>query len=51
MLDLIECHHGNYDGSGYPAATNAANMPVGAGILTAAAAYIRLTSKHPYRNP
>lgn len=51
MLELIECHHENYDGSGYPAGIKGENIPVGARILAVAEAYISLTSKRAYRDP
>ena len=51
MLELIECHHENYDGSGYPAGIQGDNIPVGARILAVAEAYISLTSNRPYRDP
>jgi len=51
MLELIECHHENYDGTGYPAGIKAENIPIGARILAVAEAYISLTSKRPYRDP
>lgn len=51
MLELIECHHENFDGSGYPAGIRGENIPVGARILAVAEAYISLTTKRPYRDP
>ena len=51
MLELIECHHENFDGSGYSAGIKGDNIPVGARILAVAEAYISLTSKRPYRDP
>ena len=51
MLGLIECHHENIDGSGYPGGIKADKIPVGARILAVAEAYISLTSKRPYRDP
>lgn len=51
MLELIECHHENFDGSGYPAGIKGDNIPIGARILALAEAYISLTSKRPYRDP
>lgn len=50
MLELIECHHENFDGSGYPAGIKGDNIPIGARILAVAEAYISLTSKRPYRD-
>jgi adenylate cyclase len=51
MLELIECSHENFDGSGYPAGIKGENIPLGARILAVAEAYISLTSKRPYRDP
>ncbi len=51
MLELIECSHENYDGSGYPAGIKGENIPQGARILAVAEAYVSLTSKRPYRDP
>jgi class 3 adenylate cyclase len=51
MLELIECAHENFDGSGYPAGIKGENIPLGARILAVAEAYISLTSKRPYRDP
>ncbi|NKB33827.1 MAG: tetratricopeptide repeat protein [Pseudomonadales bacterium] len=50
MLELIECHHENFNGSGYPAGIKEDNIPLGARILAVAEAYISLTSKRPYRD-
>jgi len=51
MLELIECSHENYDGSGYPAGIKDDNIPLGARILAVSEAYVSLTSKRPYRDP
>lgn len=51
MLELIECSHENYDGSGYPAGIKGDNIPLGARILAVSEAYVSLTSKRPYRDP
>lgn len=51
MLELIECHHENWDGSGYPGGIKGDNIPLGARIIAVAEAYISLTSKRPYRDP
>lgn len=51
MLELIECHHENFDGSGYPAGIKGENIPLGARILAVAEAYISLTTNRPYRDP
>jgi|TARA_B110000971_G_scaffold217480_1_gene254410 HD-GYP domain-containing protein (c-di-GMP phosphodiesterase class II) len=36
MLELITCHHENYDGSGYPTEIKAENILAGARILAVA---------------
>ena len=51
MLEIIECHHENFDGSGYPAGIQGENIPIGARILAVAESYISLTMNRPYRNP
>ncbi len=51
MLELIECHHEYYDGSGYPAGIRDENIPLGARILAVSEAYISLTTQRPYRDP
>ncbi|MEX2132210.1 MAG: HD domain-containing phosphohydrolase [Pseudohongiellaceae bacterium] len=51
MLELIECHHENYDGTGYPTGLRSDDIPMGARILAVAEAYISLTTKRPYRDP
>ncbi len=50
MLEIIECHHENYNGTGYPAGIKADNIPVGARIVAVAEQYISLTTKRPYRD-
>ena len=51
MLELIECNHENFDGSGYPGGIKTDKIPVGDRILAVAEAYISLTSNSPYRDP
>ena len=51
MLEIIECHHENFDGSGYPARIRGESIPIGSRILAVAEAYVSLTSKRPYRDP
>ena len=50
MLDMVENHHENYDGSGYPAGLSGEEIPIGARILAVAESYISLTSARPYRD-
>jgi len=49
MLNLIECHHEYFDGSGYPNSLAGADIPLGARIIAIAEAYTSLTSWRPYR--
>ncbi len=51
MLDLIECHHENFDGSGYPAGIKGDNIPIGSRVIAVAEQYVSLTTKRPYRDP
>lgn len=51
MLEIIECHHENFDGTGYPTGLQADDIPLGARILAVAEAYVSLTTKRPYRDP
>jgi len=49
MLNLIECHHEYFDGSGYPNSLTGADIPLGARIIAITEAYTSLTSWRPYR--
>ncbi len=50
VLEIIECHHENFNGSGYPAGIKSDTIPLGARIVAVAEQYISLTSKRPYRD-
>jgi HD-GYP domain-containing protein (c-di-GMP phosphodiesterase class II) len=49
MLEIIECHHEYFDGSGYPKGLSGSNIPLGARIVAVTEAYTSLTSRRPYR--
>lgn len=51
MLELIECHHENFDGTGYPDGLRGDDIPLGARILAVAEQYVSFTTKRPYRDP
>lgn len=42
-------HHENYDGTGYPAGLQAAEIPLGARIVSVVDAFDAMTSSRPYR--
>ena len=50
VLEIIECHHENFNGTGYPAGIKSDNIPLGARIVAVAEQYVSLTSKRPYRD-
>jgi putative nucleotidyltransferase with HDIG domain len=47
--DIIQSHHENYDGTGYPAKLAGAEIPLGSRIVFVADAYDALTTDRPYR--
>jgi putative nucleotidyltransferase with HDIG domain len=49
VIPIIESHHEQYDGSGYPRGLKGGDIPLGACILAVADAYVALTSPRPYR--
>jgi response regulator RpfG family c-di-GMP phosphodiesterase len=51
VLDYVRDHHEHYDGTGYPRAVERDNISIGGRILTAADAYVALTSRRSYREP
>jgi putative nucleotidyltransferase with HDIG domain len=48
-IDIVELHHENWDGSGYPFGRDGEHTPVGPRITHVADAYDAMTSDRPYR--
>ena len=48
-IEIAECHHEKYDGSGYPAGLRGQEIPLSARIVAAADVFDALTSKRPYK--
>jgi putative nucleotidyltransferase with HDIG domain len=49
VIDFIQSHHENYDGTGYPCGIKGDEIPVEAKILSIVDVYEALTSDRPYR--
>ncbi|MBV1878354.1 MAG: HD domain-containing protein [Pseudomonadales bacterium] len=49
VFEIIQNHHENYDGSGYPEGKNHREFSIGARIVALAEAYNSMTSWRPYR--
>ena len=49
VFEIIEAHHENYDGTGYPKGLRGNKIPLGARILGVIDMYDALTSWRPYR--
>jgi len=49
IVEMIEHHHDNYDGSGLHQATAGSDIPLGARIIAVADAFDAMTSDRPYR--
>jgi len=48
-IEIIRCHHENWDGSGYPRGIAGGNIPLGARILRLADAFDAVRSERSYR--
>ncbi len=49
LIPIVEYHHENWDGSGYPSKLKGEEIPLGARIVAIADAYHALISDRPYR--
>lgn len=47
--DIVQSHHENFDGTGYPAGLRGKDIPLGARIVFVADAFDALTTDRPYR--
>ena len=48
-IEIAECHHEKFDGTGYPLGLRDQNIPLSARIVAAADVFDALTSKRPYK--
>ena len=48
-IEIAECHHEKFDGSGYPNGLAGQEIPLSARIVAAADVFDALTSKRPYK--
>ncbi len=48
-VEIAECHHEKYDGTGYPLGLSGENIPLSARIVSLADVYDALTSERPYK--
>jgi response regulator RpfG family c-di-GMP phosphodiesterase len=48
-IEIAECHHEKFDGSGYPGNIRGEEIPLSARIVAAADVFDALTSKRPYK--
>ena len=48
-MPIVEAHHENWDGSGYPRGLRGEEIPIGARILSVVDCFDALTSDRPYR--
>jgi GAF domain-containing protein len=49
VVPIVEAHHENWDGSGYPGGLSGEAIPIGARILSVVDCFDALTSDRPYR--
>lgn len=49
IIPIIEKHHENWDGSGYPGKASGKDIPIGSQIILLVDAYYALTQDRPYR--
>jgi putative nucleotidyltransferase with HDIG domain len=49
VVPIVEAHHENWDGSGYPRGLRGETIPIGARILSVVDCFDALTSDRPYR--
>jgi putative nucleotidyltransferase with HDIG domain len=49
VVPIVQCHHENWDGSGYPRGVRGEDIPIGARILSVVDCFDALTSDRPYR--
>jgi len=48
-IEIAECHHEKFDGSGYPAGLQGEAIPLSARVVAAADVFDALTSRRPYK--
>lgn len=48
-IEIAECHHEKFDGSGYPSGLNGVDIPLSARIVAVADVFDALTSRRPYK--
>jgi HD-GYP domain-containing protein (c-di-GMP phosphodiesterase class II) len=49
IVDIVQSHHENWDGSGYPQARVGNEVPIGGRIIRAADVYDAVTTRRPYQ--
>lgn len=49
-IEIAECHHEKFDGTGYPAGLAGEDIPLVARIVAVADVFDALTSKRPYKD-
>jgi putative nucleotidyltransferase with HDIG domain len=49
VVPIVQCHHENWDGTGYPRGITGEDIPIGARILSVVDCFDALTSDRPYR--